>query len=153
MPSRFEYFVASKWLTVIWFSTFVVMGISVCLYTLWPIHTATTWLLVLDLCHLPVAGVAAFFISGIVGAPILGSFYLDRAKKNGEPFRVGDTVHILKGKYKDTISDVYAVYDRGYANGHLVHVNLGVEAKKNFADEFQSWEIKRIARAKTSDDK
>lgn len=152
MPSRFEYFVASKWIPVIWFSTSVVAGISFCVYALWPISTATTWLLILDLCHIPVAGLAALFISGIVGAPIIGSFYLARAKKNGEPFRVGDTVHILKGKYKDIISDVYSVFDRGYANGHYVHVNLGDEAKENFADVFQSWEVKRIARGPKSAD-
>jgi len=75
----------------------------------------------------------------------MDTLYYERAIKNGEPFRKGDTVHILVGSYRDRTARVVSACDvYPYAGGHFVTVDLGerVEVGQNV---FESTEIMRIS--------
>lgn len=75
--------------------------------------------------------------SGLVGF-VLGAFPGWMIVSNivryvqGAPFHVGDTVCVLSGKYKGTITTIYEVWEsRGQ-----VRVNLGADAKEKISDVF-----------------
>lgn len=72
-------------------------------------------------------------------AVFLTPLYRRRARINGAPFREGDTVRILSGRYRGTVAEVYAVWlERGQ-----FRVDLGEDARKKVEDVFSPTDVLR----------
>ena len=84
----------------------------------------------------------------LIGWPIMGPLYYGRSLKNGEPFKKGDSVHILVGSHRDRVVRVRDAIDvQAYAGGHRVFVDLGETAKENQEDVFKSHQVLRVSQA------
>lgn len=146
-PSRIHYFVAKEWPSKIWLTAFSLGFALWAASSCWSLLVSPTrWTdpLIFFGCSL-LAALLGYFVSILVGWPILGPMYYDRSLKNGEPFRPGEMVHILVGPYRDRIVRVTKAYDRGsYAGAHRICVDLGCEAKGG-EDVFESIQILRVS--------
>ena len=70
---------------------------------------------------------------------IAGPLHMARAEKNGAPFRDGDMVHILAGRYRDRVARVYEVWE----SRNQVKVSLGEEARFMGKDIFSFTQVCR----------
>ena len=154
-PSRIHYFVAAQWPSRIWLTAFPAASFAWSASLCWPLLVSPTkWTdpLVFFGCAL-LAAALGFFVSIIVGWPILGPMYYDRSLKNGEPFHTGEMVHILVGPHRDRVVPVVEAFDfADYAGAHRIRVDLGENAKET-ESLFSSHEILRVSEAELQDNK
>jgi hypothetical protein len=101
-----------------------------------PMPRVTAGAVVTVLC----AAVGGLYASLLITIPMFVPLYEWRAKVNGAPFRIGDTVRVLRGRYRDQIGTVYAVWrERGQ-----LRVDLGKPAKDRLEDVFWQTEVLRV---------
>ena len=79
------------------------------------------------------------FLLGIFVAYLPNQFFYHLAiRLNRGPFKAGDCVQIISGKFAGTVTTVTEGWQ-----GNSVRVDLGADAKKNFKDIFQPPELMR----------
>jgi hypothetical protein len=145
---RVHYFFAQEWPIKIWMTSFSSVFGFWAASGLWPLLVSPTkWMdpLVFLGCVL-LAALLGYFVSILVGWPVIGIMYYDRSLKNGEPFHKGDLVQILVGPHRDCVVPVIEAYDyASFAGAHRICVDLGPDVKDNV---FRSTQIVRVSTGK-----
>lgn len=99
---------------------------------------------VLDISY--VAGFLILVVLSIPGGAVLGVIFLLpflrmlACKINGAPFKLGDSVEILRGPYRGTVTRVYETWESRYQ----LRVVLGEAQKKSVTDVFDIQEVCRV---------
>jgi hypothetical protein len=127
-PSRMQYFFAQKWLS----TSFSVGFPLVCSLTAGSLAYPRFILTALGLVVGSIFGV-------LLSMFIVGPLHMARAEKNGAPFRDGDMVHILAGRYRDRVARVYEVWE----SRAQVKVSLGEKARFMGKDIFSFTQVCR----------
>ncbi len=140
-PKPLQLFFAHDWLLAAWVLgfgvAFALLGVNV---FGWP-RPLLSWLTLSwtsGICAAAVAGVLVGYISAMV---VLGPVYEVRARINGAPFRVGDSVQILIGEHRGTVTKVYEVWPER----RQVRTELGELARKQVRDVFGEISVMRVA--------
>lgn len=93
-----------------------------------------------------IAVLVAVPLGCILGALFLWPFIFHIGSKvNGVPFHNGELVHILAGRYRDSVGHIYAIWKER----NSVLVDLGEQAEKDGPHEFGFNEICRERDAST----
>ena len=153
-PSRIHYFVAGDWPSKIWATVFPVGFACFAASSCWQLLLSPTrWtdpLFVLG--YLVSFALLGYFVSILVGWPILGPLYYARSLKNGEPFHIGDKVQVLSGPHRDRIVRVVNVFDiADWAGGHRIEVELGAAVKEDHR-VFRSTQVLRVESAQHAEE-
>jgi hypothetical protein len=140
-PTFCQRLFAGKWLFRLWFGSW---SLAIVLLSLrasgfdpgqlknW--RTASLSL-VITLLAAALGWALAAFPGCLILAPILQA----RARANGAPFAIGDTVQILSGPHSGTIAPVYSTWQ-----GNQVRVHLGPAAADNYSDVFAPTDLLRV---------
>ena len=81
---------------------------------------------------------SGWFASIIPGWFVFGPLLYSQGIANGGPFVPGDTVRIIAGKHRGTVSKVY-----GTGQHETVRVELGKAEREQYADFFSAYELVR----------
>jgi hypothetical protein len=140
-PTSIQLFFASKLYHRTWHGLFIISTISFFAFNLIPVYfDSPTFLSALKfLFYISLSGPLGFFLSIFFAVFFLSPLTMFRAQINGAPFEVGDTVLILSGNYKNTVSKVYSKWQ-----GVSVRVELGEFEKEKFYDVFSPLELMKI---------
>lgn len=143
-PTRAQLFFASAWPARIWFTTIpllpaVAVGVT-CAGFLHPF--SALWDFVRFAWFVLLALLLGFFLAMFPGWFVIGPLYYSREKKNGGPFKTGDTVQILGGPHKGRISRVYSTWQ-----GNTLRVELSATEKEEFKDIFAPAQLLRAESA------
>ena len=136
----YQYILATGWLPVCWQWIWAISAVCMTMkITKASLDSMTEW------DHLfPVAAVvvlsflSGWFASVIPGWFVFGPLLYTQGIENGGPFVPGDTVRIIAGKHRGTVSRVY-----GTGQHETVRVELGKDAKEQYADFFSAYELVR----------
>jgi len=146
-PTVLQRFFASNWPLWIWFLS-VQAGCIIALLRAaeTPLHPRglTIWLLAGVLFAILLGSLLALPLGSIVLPPI----FAWRIRCNGGPFRPGDTVLIITGPHRGLVTTVYEP-----SQGIAVCIDLGGEAKRNFADDVSQLNLLRVPRTMELDDR
>ena len=153
-PSRLHYFVAGEWPSKIWVTVFSAGFAFYAASSYWQLVVSPTrWtdpLIVLGYSVL--FAILGYFVSILVGWPVLAPMYYDRSLKNGEPFHIGDMVQVLVGPHRDRIVRVENVFDiADWAGAHRIQVDLGAQVKEGDR-VFGSTQVLRVKSARHADE-
>ena len=139
-PTRLQHFLASPWPGRIWFTIIPLLLAcavgKVCASYLDPL--AGWWDFVCFSWYVLVALALGFFLGVFPGCTAISSFSHWRERKNGGPFKVGDTVQILCGSHSGRVARVYSSWQ-----GDTVRVELGEIEKQGFRDIFSPMQLLR----------
>lgn len=140
-PTPLQRVFASKWLIRIWFSATSMATMVVCLATAgFRFGHVTDWRQVGWYFLIGIISAALGLMLGVFpGVFLLGPLFHARGLSNGAPFHEGDTVQIITGPHRGTVTRVYSEWQ-----GDSVRVELGVAAQDTYEDVFSPTEILRI---------
>ncbi len=77
-------------------------------------------------------------VAHLVGYIIMYSILAIRGDMNGGPFKAGDTVQVLVGPHRGTITTVYSAWQ-----GNSVRVRLSQKEEEAFKDVMCPWQLLR----------
>ena len=86
----------------------------------------------------PVAALAAFLVMLIVMAIVCAPICSLLERLGGGPFKVGDTVRVVTGRYRGVVARVYSTWQGG-----ALRVDLNEQAKESYADIFAGYQLLR----------
>lgn len=112
-PTRFQYFVAGRGLERLWFHSWAA-GAAVWggLKTLPVLSAPVYWLdVVYFILFIVLLWLIGWSVSVIVGWPVLGMFWIERAKLNGCPFEPGDKVLVLCGPHRNEVGVIVRSFE------------------------------------------
>jgi hypothetical protein len=138
-PTLAQRFFASPWPPCLWF---ILVPILFAAALLADTRTTdfTSWRALLPTIGLAIGAlIAGLLIAAVTGWWILGPLYYSRALKNGGPFVPGDTVYIISGPHKGTITGIYSTWQ-----GDTIRADLGPQAKDKFKDIFSAADLLRV---------
>ena len=143
-PTKTQYFFASAWPGRIWFTSIPLLfafGVGrICAGFLDPL--AGWWDFIRFTWYVILGALLGFFLAMFPGWFVIGPLCYDRERKNGGPFKIGDTVQILSGPHRGRISRVYSAWQ-----GNTLRVELGASEKEEFRDIFSPDQLLREQRA------
>ena len=144
-PTLLQRFFASKWPLRLWLTTFtaaVVWGVfssaefSLLWFEDWKLIALGVLMLVLTI---PLG----VFLGIYFGAILLGLAFHVRGIANGGPFRVGDIVQIIAGKFRGRVVTVYDLWQ-----GNTFRVRLSDAGAEKFEDIFSPTDVLLIERGR-----
>lgn len=139
-PTKAQLFFASAWPGRIWFTAIpfsLAMAVGVwCAGFLHPL--SALWDFIRFAWFVLLALLLGFFLAMFPGWFVIGPLYCDREMKNGGPFKVGDSVQILRCPHKGRVSRVYSAWQ-----GNTLRVELSAKEKEEFKDIFSPAELLR----------
>ena len=153
-PSRLQYFVAGDWPSKIWVTAIPIGFACFAAPSCWQLLLSPTrWTdPLIALGYLVLFAFLGYFVSILVGWPILGPMYYDRSLKNGEPFHIGDVVQVLVGPHRDRIVRVVKVFDIAeWTGAHRIQVDLGADVKED-DKVFRSTQVLRVKSAQHAEE-
>jgi hypothetical protein len=139
--SVIQYIFAHNWPFKAYLSVAAIVGVVVAVTVCQPsiaIFSDRSYLLVF-VVSLLLAPVLFVFLALPFFWILVGPLYYIRARLNGAPFRVGDSIRILVGPYRGRVVQIYDVWD----SRHQVRVDLDAETKIDVTDVFSFTQICR----------
>ena len=139
-PTRLQIFFAQNWPIRLWLTAIPLLVLGVAIWACEPsAATFRSWQAAgLFLVAIIVAPPLGFFGGVLVGIFIFGPMYYSRGLLNGGPFKAGDTVQVLVGPHKGTVTTVYELWQ-----GDSLRVRLGDREKEAFTDVFAPTQLLR----------
>jgi hypothetical protein len=140
-PGPLQYFVAKGWPSRIWGVAVGIAGVVLAVVACEPSRSAfQDWrYCLLFVVAVLVAPVLSFFVSLPLAVIFVSPIYSLAARMNGAPFRIGDSVRILSGPYRDRIARVYEIWEPR----DQVRLDLDADARKKVTDVFSYTQVCR----------
>ena len=139
---RLKRFVAEDWPFRIWIAGVVMAWFVFLKGALNPDRTLfSAWQELAAFIGIAAAGlVISILIAGMAAGVFVAPINRIQARLNGAPFKPGDRVLILAGRYRGRIGRVYSEWQ-----GETIRVDVGDEASKTFDDVFGQYQVERVA--------
>ncbi len=141
-PTLAQRFYASQWPEYIWFGGATALTLSACLRSagfntesLTESWSSAVWFFVVALLAAPLGICLAAFPGGLIFGPTIH----ERGRINGAPFRVGDRVQIIGGKFSGRTTVVYSTWQC-----ESVRLKLGEPASEDYSDIYMPTQLLRI---------
>lgn len=142
-PTRAQRFYASRWPELLWSVGFAAITSTIVLIAAGASFEAATgsfhsfsWFVIVGV----LGTFLGLFLAAFPRVLWLGPTLYGRGLINGAPFRVGDLVQIIGGKFDSRVCRVYSKWQHD-----SVRVQLGEEAADNYEDIFGPTQLLRIA--------
>ena len=142
-PTLAQRFFASRWLVPLWFSSWSLLTIILCLRVaefdlqLLSDWKMAGWYLLLAV----VTGALGVCFAVFPGVFIIGPLLHCRSLMNGAPFTEGDKVQVIGGRYAGRQSEVYSRWQ-----GDAVRVRIGGGAAKKYEDVFGANQLLKLTK-------
>ncbi len=136
-----QYLLASDWLPVLWHGAWTIGGV-VCSVRLMDAE----WTAIRDVSFLvwalPIVALSVLLasqLSLVSGWFVFGPVLYAQGLENGGPFRLGDHVQCIAGRFRGRTGTVYSTWQH-----ETVRVDLGDAAKKSYGDIFAAYQLPRV---------
>lgn len=140
-PSLAQRLFASRWT---WISWHVLWTLGACVIAL--IATEVDFVALSDFATLGftflmllLCGALGYVLSFFPGLMLLLPFVEVRSRLNGGPFKVGDTVQVICGRYAGRVGRVYTMWQ-----GVSFRVDLGESAHLDYSDVLTATDVFRV---------